>query len=160
MSLIIVEVDDATLLAGKLFETRFGHPVPSFPRHFVAFRHDESAAFHVIAYIHYTAWEDHSWLCGGLCIEPAAYDHARPDEATEWKRAGGVGEIVLRDTLARLKDRPAVFGYCGDARQWQHDLNVGFIPAGPPHLLVIWNQPLPEDEQQHLVVRAAALGAF
>jgi hypothetical protein len=52
-----------------------------------------------------------------------------------------------------------VFGYCGDARQWQHDL-IGFVPAGPPHLLVIWNAVLSQPDKERLIARAAALGAF
>jgi len=158
MSLIIVEVDDADALAGELFFTTFGHPIPRFPRHFVALQRG-GGALRVAAYIHYTAWGCEAWLCGGLCVDRRAYSRAEPGDAAEWKRAGGIGEIVLRDTLSRLTDR-IVFGYCGDARQWQHDLNVGFVPAGPPHLLVIWNSVLPLPEQEKLTARAAAMGAF
>jgi hypothetical protein len=160
MALIITEVDRATELAGHLFATTFGHPIPESPRHFVAFHRTADAALRVAAYVHYTAWEEHGWLCGGLCVDHAAYANADADEAEVWKRAGGVGEIILRDTLARLRDRPVIFGYCGDGRQWQHDLNVGFTPAGPARLLVIWNRPLPEAERERLIARAAALGAF
>jgi hypothetical protein len=160
MPLIIAEVDSATELAGSLFAARYGHAIPQFPRHFVAFHRAADATLEVVAYLHYTAWEEHSWLCGGLCVDPAAYEHADAGEAEAWKRAGGIGEILLRDTLARLTDRPAIFGRCGDPKQWQHDLNVGFVPAGPPHLLVIWNKPLPAAEQQRLILRAEALGLF
>lgn len=159
MALIIVEIDAAAELAGALFQATFGHPIPDFPRHFVAL-HARADALRVVAYIHYSAWEDHSWLCGGLCVDRDAYSSADPAEAAEWKRSGGIGEILLRNTLARLKDRVAVFGHCGDARQWQHDLNVGFIPAAPPNLLVIWNQPLADAERTELIARAVALGAF
>jgi hypothetical protein len=159
-TLRVEEVADAGFYAGDLFRARFGAAIPDYPRHFVAFHRDASAALRVVSYIHYMAWEDHSWLCGGLCVDPAAYKRASPAEATAWKHAGGIGEIVLRDTLARLTDRAAVFGYCGDARQWQHDLNVGFVPAGPRHLLVIWNKPLPPAEQERLIERAVALGHF
>jgi len=159
MSLIIVEVDDVDALAGELFFTTFGHSIPKFPRHFVASQRVDGGALRVASYIHYTAWGREAWLCGGLCVDRQAYSRAAPADAAEWKRAGGIGEIVLRDTLSRLTDR-IVFGYCGDARQWQHDLNVGFVPAGPPHLLVIWNSVLPLPEQEKLIARAAAMGAF
>jgi len=159
MSLIIVEVDDADALAGELFFTTFGHPIPRFPRHFVALQRLGGGALRVASYIHYTAWGCEAWLCGGLCVDRQAYSRAEPADAAEWKRAGGIGEIVLRETLSRLTDR-IVFGHCGDARQWQHDLNVGFVPAGPPHLLVIWNSVLSRPEQEKLIARAAAMGAF
>ncbi|HEV2040974.1 MAG TPA: hypothetical protein VGT81_13185, partial [Casimicrobiaceae bacterium] len=118
ISLIIVEVDDAEALAGELFFRTFGHPIPKFPRHFVALQRIDGGALRVACYIHYTAWGNEAWLCGGLCIDRQAYSHAEPADAVGWKRAGGIGEILLRDTLSRLTDR-TVFGYCGDARQWQ-----------------------------------------
>ncbi len=160
MALIIVEVDDATALAGELFRKAFGHPLPDFPRHFVALDRTGGGVLRAIAYIHYTAWEDDGWLCGGLCVDRDAYARAEPADAAIWKRAGGIGEIVFRHTFARLTDRAAIFGYCGDARQWQHDLNVGFVPAGPPRLLVHWNREVPPTERTAMVARVAALGAF
>jgi hypothetical protein len=158
--LAVVEVDTAAVFAADLFRAAFGQPIPDFPRHFVAVFRDAAGVLSVAAYIHYTASGDDAWLCGGLCVDRAAYARARPDDAAAWKRAGGIGEIVLRATFARLTDRAAIFGYCGDARQWQHDLNAGFAPAGPPQLLVRWNRVLPEAVQARLVARAAALAPF
>ena len=160
MALSILEVDNAAPLAGRLFRATFGHPIPDFPRHFVAIHRAADGAEHVVGYIHYTAWEAEGWLCGGLCVDRHAYARAGGTEAAEWKRDGGIGEIILRHTFAQLTDRAAIFGYCGDARQWKHDLNVGFVPAGPAHLLVKWNRPLPESVRAAMVARAAALGAF
>jgi hypothetical protein len=160
VALLLLEVDDATALAGDLFRAAFGHPVPDFPRHFVALTRAPDAALRVAAYLHYTAWEDLAWLCGGLCVDRDAYRRADPGEAAEWKQAGGIGEMMLRHTFARLGDRAAILGYCGDARQWQHDLNAGFEPAGPAHLLVRWTRPLPAPERERIIARAAALGPF
>ena len=156
----VVEVDAAEVFAADLFRAAFGHPIPDFPRHFVALYRDAAGALAVAAYVHYTAWDDDAWLSGGLCVDRAAYTRAKPADAAAWKRAGGIGEIVLRDTFARLTDRAAIFGHCGDPRQWQHDLNAGFVPAGPPQLLVRWNRALPADAQARMIARAAALGPF
>jgi hypothetical protein len=159
MALIVTEVDAAEL-AGELFAATFKHPIPDFPRHFVALYRDLDAAMKVAGYIHYTAWEESVWLCGGLCIDPDAYSWTSEVEAAEWKRAGGLGEILLRATFKRLTDRFAIFGHCGDDKQLRHDLNVGFVPAGPPFLLVKWNRALSEQDQARLVARVAALGQF
>jgi hypothetical protein len=160
VSLIILEVDDATEIAGELFHAAFAEPVPRFPRHFVAFARAADASLRAAAYLHYTAWEDIGWLCGGLCVARDAYRRADAAEAAGWKRAGGIGEMLLRHTFARLDDRAAILGYCGDARQWQHDLNAGFEPAGPAHLLVKWTRLLPVSERARIIERAAALGPF
>lgn len=160
MTLALVEVDDAESLAGELFRASFGHPLPDYPRHFVAFDRSVDEVGSVVGYIHYTAWEGDVWLCGGLCVDSQAYLRAAPAVAQEWKRAGGIGEIILRESFTRLNDRAAILGHCGDARQWQHDLNAGFVPAGPPHLLVKWNRLLSRDQQAAIIERAVALGPF
>jgi len=160
MTFSVEEVADAEALAGELFRRSFGHPIPDFPRHFVGFGKDQQGASRVVGYVHYTAWETSAWLCGGLCADPDAYARATPDDASAWKRAGGIGEMLLRDTFARLTDRAAIFSTCGDPKQWQHDLNAGFAPAGPPHLLVRWNHPWSEPERQRLIARIAALPPF
>ena len=73
----------------------------------------------------------------------------------QWLEARAPGFSDLPDP-----DRLAIFGYCGDTRQWQHDLNVGFVPAGPPRMLVHWNHEVPAVEQARLIERVAALGPF
>jgi hypothetical protein len=126
----------------------------------VAFYRDASDALRVGAYIHYMAFGEVAWLCGGLCVDPDFYSNASGDVSACVKRMGGLGEIVLRDTFARLRDRCAIFGYCGDARQWQHDLNIGFAPAGPPRLLVRWTRPLPEAERAAMIADVLRIGPF
>jgi len=160
MTIRIEEVDDAENLAGELFRRSFGHPIPTFPRHFVAFGRDARGGSQVAGYVHYTTFDTTAWLCGGLCADRDAYARATPDDAAQWKRAGGIGEIILRSTFPLLVDRPAVFSTCGDPKQWQHDLNAGFEPAGPPNLLVHWTRPLPDAERRRLIEQVAALPPF
>jgi hypothetical protein len=160
MTIRIEEVDDAERLAGALFRRSFGHPIPTFPRHFVAFGRDAAGGSRVAGYVHYTAFDTTVWLCGGLCADRDAYARATPDDAAQWKRAGGIGEMILRATFPLLVDRPAVFSTCGDPKQWQHDLNAGFEPAGPPNLLVHWTRPLPDAERRRLIEQVAALPPF
>ena len=160
MTIRIEEVDDAESLAGALFRRSFGHSIPTFPRHFVAFGRDARGASQVAGYVHYTAFDTTVWLCGGLCADRHAYARATSDDAAQWKRAGGIGEIILRSTFPLLVDRPAVFSTCGDPKQWQHDLNAGFEPAGPPNLLVHWTRPLPEADRRRLIEQIAALPPF
>src|SRR5204863_9374063 len=100
-SLKIEEVDDAAPVAGELFHRSFGHPIPDFPRHFVARGRNAAGGTDVVGYVHYTAWETSSWLCGGVCADRDAYARADPADAAAWKRAGGIGEILLRNTFAR-----------------------------------------------------------
>jgi hypothetical protein len=158
--LAIEEVRNGALLGGPLFRRTFGAPPPTVPRHFVAFYRPRGGDVRVGAYIHYMAFRDIAWLCGGLCVDRDFYRLAAADVGECVKRMGGLGEIMLRDTFARLGDRHAIFGYCGDAAQWQHDLNIGFTPAGPPRMLVRWTRPLAGAERAALIDDVRAIGAF
>jgi hypothetical protein len=158
--LTVEEVRNGAMVGGALFRATFGAPPPVVPRHFVAFYRTREDEFRVGAYIHYMAFHDVAWLCGGLCVDRRFYADAPQPLGACVKRMGGLGEIVLRDTFARLADRSAIFGYCGDAVQWQHDLNIGFEPAGPPRLLVRWTKPLADSERDALIERVRAIGPF
>jgi len=158
--LAIEEVRNGALVGGPLFQRTFGVPPPTVPRHFVALYRASEGNLHTGAYIHYLAFRDVAWLCGGLCVDTAFYRTVPADVCACVKRMGGLGEVVLRDTFARLTDRRAIFGYCGDARQWQHDLNIGFAPAGPPKLLVRWTSVLASSEREALIEDVRAIGAF
>jgi hypothetical protein len=159
-ALAVEEVQNGAMLGGPLFRATFGAPPPAVPRHFVALYRTREEQLRVGAYIHYMAFRDSAWLCGGLCVDRRFYLEAPDSLGACVKRMGGLGEIVLRDTFERLTDRSAIFGYCGDARQWQHDLNIGFEPAGPPLLLVRWTKALADSERDALIERVRAIGPF
>ncbi len=158
--LAIEEVENGALIGGPLFQRTFGAPPPAVPRHFAALYRASGKELRVGAYIHYMAFRDAAWLCGGLCVDGDFYRMANDDLRECVKGMGGLGEIVLRDTFARLTDRSAIFGYCGDARQWQHDLNIGFTPAGPPRMLVRWMKPLSEAARAALIDDVRSIGPF
>ena len=158
--LVVEEVRNGGMLGGPLFRKTFGAPPPIVPRHFVALYRTRESDLRIGAYIHYMAFRDVAWLCGGLCVEPAFYATAPDEVGACVKRMGGLGEIVLRDTFARLTDRCAIFGYCGDARQWQHDLNIGFVPAGPPRMLVRWTKAIADADREALIEEVRAMGPF
>jgi hypothetical protein len=40
------------------------------------------------------------------------------------------------------------------------DLRVGFVHTGHPHLMVVWNQQLPDDEKRARLERVIELGPF
>jgi hypothetical protein len=158
--LAIEEARNGAMLGGPLFRRTFGVSPPTVPRHFVALYRAGTSDLRVGAYIHYMAFRDFGWLCGGLCVDGGFYGSASPELGECVKAMGGLGEIVLRDTFSRLTDRHAIFGYCGDARQWQHDLNIGFVPAGPPRMLVRWTRPASEAERETMIEAVRAIGPF
>ena len=105
----VVEVADATAAAGELFQRKFKHPIPDYPRHFIMQYEPAPGKVETIGYVHYLAFEN-CWLCGGMCIDGMA-QRRMPREHREKIRAGGsLAETMLRESFRLL----------------QHDLPSGY----------------------------------
>jgi len=154
----IEEVDDAAPLAGALFQRKFGHPIPDYPRHFVAFHHSPDRPRSVVGYLHYLPHED-VYLCGGMCVDNSAYRRMTTAELSALREAGSLAEFLLRQTFEMVGPCAAIFGSVGDATARNVDLRAGFIDTDEPHLMVVWRDAAVED-QPALVAKVKALGAF
>jgi len=155
----IEEVDDARFFINALFRRRFGSDAPDYPRHFVAFYAASPSDFATLGYVHYSPFED-SWLCGGMVMDDRAYRRIPPIHRAAIKAAGGVAEIMLRDTFARLRAAPAIWGYVGDKLAEAVDLRAGAVHTGAEHVMVVWNRELPAEEKAVRLARVVAVGPF
>jgi hypothetical protein len=153
------EVADAEFYAGDLFRRRFGHEPPSFPRHYVAFYRASRSSYWPVGYVHYTEFED-MMLCGGMVIDDRLYRRLPAAHRSLLKQAGGIAETMLRETFARLRSAPAIWGYVGDKQAEAVDLRAGFRHTHHPHVMVVWNHELPEAEKSARIERVIALGPF
>ena len=153
------EVTDAEFYAGDLFRRRFGHEPPSFPRHYVAFYRATRTSYWPVGYVHYAAFED-MMLCGGMVIDDRLYRRLPATHRALLKQGGGIAEIMLRETFARLHAAPAIWGYVGDKQAEAVDLRAGFRRTHHPYVMVVWNQPLSDDEKAARTERVIALGPF
>jgi hypothetical protein len=155
----VEETSDAEFYAGDLFRRRFRANPPDFPRHYVAFYRQGRTRYLPVGYIHYTAFED-TYLCGGMVIDDRRYRRIPAPHRKLIKTAGGIAEIMLRETFARLAAAPAIWGYVGDKQAEEVDVRVGFRRTRHPHVMVVWNRDLPEAERAARLDRVIALGPF
>ncbi len=155
----VEEVADARFFINDLFWRRFGSDAPDYPRHFVAFYESSQNQFAAIGYVHYSPFDD-SWLCGGLVIDDRAYRRIPAQHRAAIKAAGGVAEIMLRETFARLRNAPTIWGYVGDKQSEVVCLRAGFVHTGAKHVLAVWNRELPADDKAARLARVVAVGAF
>ena len=153
----VEETSDAEFYAGDLFRRRFRGNPPSYPKHFVAFYRQGRTRYLPIGYIHYSAFED-TWLCGGMVIDDRLYRRIPSPHRKLIKDAGGIAEIMLRETFARLRAAPAIWGYVGDKQAEEVDVRAGFRHTHHPHVMVVWNRELPEAEKAARLERVIALG--
>lgn len=156
--LSIVEVQDATPLAGELFLRAFGHRIPDFPRHFVlACSRSDEPPF-ALGYVHHTAFES-SYLAGGLVVDVWKFRGLRPAEKDEIREHGGMAEWVMGESCRLVGPCDAVFGHIGDPKALIVDTRVGFRPTGYPYLYVLTGSAAPS-ELPGIAKRVAALGPF
>jgi hypothetical protein len=154
----VEETQDAEFFAGDLFRRRFRQEPPKYPRHFVTFYRESRNRYVPVGYVHYTPFED-SFLCGGLVIDDRLYRRIAAPHRALIRDAGGIAEIMLRATFARLA--PAtIFGYVGDRQAEAVDLRVGFRRIDHPHVMVAWQSELNDDEKAARIARVIALGPF
>tara|TARA_R110000823_G_scaffold130015_10_gene257879 strand:+ start:36073 stop:36600 length:528 start_codon:yes stop_codon:yes gene_type:complete len=156
----VTEVEDGGFFAGRLFHTKYGHPVPDFGRHVVVFYRDERAALHVLSYLHF--WrQDRLGLIGGACTDGNVM-RAMPDEhARAINSSGGALHHTLLYAFSRFSAGiDAFFGHAGDARAREVDLASGFQETSDEYLLIKPVRPLAAQEQTSLITQALALGSF
>lgn len=149
---------EAADMAGKLFQTKFGHPIPDYPRHFVLQYAPTASAIFAVGYVHYLAFES-SWLCGGMCVDSAAMRKMPREHLTALRAVGGLAEFMLRESFQQIGPCPAIFGHVGEPAARIVDLRAGFVDTEVPRLMVVWRDAL-EHEKADLVRRVAAFGAF
>jgi hypothetical protein len=156
----VAEVGRADFLIGDLFERRFGAPPPELGRHFVAFHKPSSNVLVPIGYVHYSPWET-SYMCGGLVIDDRLYRRMEPTHRRVIRESGGIAELLLRESFLRVKPASmAIWGYVGNKQAEMVDLRVGFQHTSHPHVMVIWNVELDEDEKQRWIATVSGLGPF
>ena len=157
---IITEVDDGPAFAGHIFRRKFAAEIAAFEHHVVAFLRPAEDLFVPANYVHLWLREDLG-LIGGASTDGRAFARIDPGAAARIRDAGGLYLQTLRWTFAKFADRcEAFFGYCGDPRAWEVDMQAGFEPTEHPRLIAHWHRPLPPARRAELVARANGFGPF
>ncbi len=158
--LTITELDEAGTWFGPLFARKFGHPVPDYPYHVGIFYRSREGWTRPLSYLHFLPFGD-ILLVGGLCTDGEVFASMQPHERDAIRDAGGVMVHGLRYSFRRLADRcDAYFGYCGDPRAYEVDMQAGFVPTQHDKLIVHWHKPLDDMRRRALVAKANAIGPF
>jgi hypothetical protein len=141
--------------AESLFRASFGAPPPDFPLHYVA----RNAMGRVLGYIHYTQQEPGLYLCGGLCVDARSYREMSASQRDALREAGSLSRWLLRESIAALPSKQAVFAYTGNVVSLRDGLASGFQETGHRYLIVQWHAA-PTAERVAIVERIAKLGPF
>lgn len=156
----ISELDDARPFFDELFRRKFGDPLPAERHHFGIFYRTAQGAFLPLSYLHFMPFGD-IILVGGLCTDGRVFGQMAEDQRRRVSEAGGVMVHGLRHAFVRLADAcDAYFGYCGDPRAYEVDMQAGFEPTAHDKLIARWHKPLDPVRRRALVAKAFAIGPF
>lgn len=156
----VVEVSDGRFFAGDIFKRKLGGTLPDYGRHLVAFHRHGAFHFTPLGYLNILPHATVA-LVGGGSVDGRAFAEV-PTEARERIRsAGGVLFCLLTHAFTEMaEDFEAFFGYCGDARAEEVDLQAGFRHTRHPRLLANFHRPLDQSRRDQLLDEVFALGPF
>lgn len=155
----LVEVAEASALAGPLFKKSFNAPVPNFPKHFILMASTDTGKNLTLGYVHFTKHQN-MYLGGGMCVNTQALRLLPKPLRGTLNQQGGVAYTMLSEAVKQLNDCDAVFGYVGHKGAYRIDLAVGFEQTEYQHLIVYWKKQLTTEQQQQIVQVAYNVGPF
>lgn len=155
----LVEVDDAELLAGELFQRSFNQRIPNFPRHFVLLASNKNMQTITLGYVHCTKFQNF-YLSGGMCVNTRSLRQLPKQTRTQLNELGGVAYHMLSKTVNALDDCDVIFGHVGHKGAYKIDLAVGFVETGFPHLIAYWKKELSDQKQEQIIRTARAFEPF
>jgi len=155
----VCEVSDGHFFAGEIFHAKLGGKLPDYGRHITAL-YKKDLTLIPLGYLNILEHEGIA-LVGGGCVYGKAFQHVMAEHCMEIRASGGVLFCMLKYAFnAMAEDYRAFFGYCGDRRAEEVDLQAGFKHSGHPKLLVNFHREMSAAEQQHLTDMVIKLGPF
>ncbi len=154
------EVSDGQFIAGDLFRKKFEGLPPKQKHHLLALYRRSSHHLVPVSYVHFRPFGD-ICLVGGACTDGQAFPYMSDAERALIKQQGGLYLHLLRFAFERLAPQfTAFFGYCGETRALEVDLQAGFRMTDHQYLLIYTKNDLDPTVEKALIAKAAALGPF
>lgn len=152
--IVVTEVDSGRDFAEPIFQRKFQHSVPDFPHHIVTFYRKDWHCLVPLSYVHIRPSGEIN-LVGGACTDGRGFAMMTDAQRDQVRAAGGVYLNALRYAFDRFADCcEAYFGYCGDARAWDVDMQAGFVPTQHEKLIARWHKPVEPERKLELVEQA------
>ncbi|MDR3386193.1 MAG: hypothetical protein P4L92_04005 [Rudaea sp.] len=146
--------------ADRLFQRKYGRPVPDFPHHVIATWRTPEGASLLVCYVHFTDCGD-ILLGGGACTNDRVLRQTLSAQRDAVRAAGGIYQHVLQWSVRHFSARfGAIFGYCGNALAERIDRAVGFQSTPHEHLLVYWAAPIDERRRRQMIAKAHSFSPF
>ncbi len=158
--IVVSEVAEGPAFAESVFQRKFKLSAPDFPHHVVTFYRKSWDCFVPMSYLHVRPRGD-IYLVGGGCTDGRVFELMSGEQRQLVNDAGGLLLGSLLYSFERFADRcEAYFGYCGDPRAYEIDMQAGFVPTGHERLIARWHKPLEPERQVELIEQALTFVPF
>lgn len=155
----VIEVEDARYYVNELFNRKFNADAPDTPRHFVLQYKSDHTDWISCGYVHYSPYQTYQ-MCGGLVIDERVFKSMPSEHREVVRQAGGMAEIVMRQSLAQFPEAEVIWGHVGNKMAEKVDLRVGFVHTEFTHLMAVWQKDFSAEEKQKLAAEIAKIGPF
>lgn len=156
----VVEVSDGNFFCGELFQRKFGHPVPDWGRHLVAFYTAGEREFSPLSYLHFWA-RDRAGYIGGGCTDGNVVRGMLPEHRSAFNESGGALFHTLSYAFTHFDSEvDAFFGLAENPRAREVDLAAGFVATGVGNLLIKEATALEPEYRAQLMQQAVEVGVF
>jgi len=157
---LFTTVDNGPFFIDELFQRKFGDPAPEHGISVVCFYRKSWQHFIPVCYINMLP-HDEVLLIGGAMTDGRAFGYMSDGLPEKIKASGGIYYHLLKFAFDKFSNHcEAYFGYAGDARAYEVDIQAGFEPTAHKHLIVNFHKPLSEERKQYLIEKIHALGPF
>ena len=156
----VAEVSDGNFFCGELFQRKFGHEVPDWGRHIVAFYTAGEGGFFPLSYLHFWA-RDRAGYIGGGCTDGNVVRSMLPEHRAAFNQSGGALFRTLRYAFTHFDSEvDAFFGLAENPRAREVDLAAGFAATDVGNLLIKEVGSLESGYRAQLIQQAIEVGAF
>src|SRR5690606_10968243 len=112
-----------------IFQRKYRQSAPDFPHHIVTFYRQAWNCFVPVSYLHIRPRGD-IYLAGGGCTDGRVFEMMTGEQRELVNQSGGLLMKAVRYAFSRFATRcDAFFGYCGDARSYEVNMQAGFEPT-------------------------------
>jgi hypothetical protein len=158
--LLISPVSDGPFFVDELFQKKFAHPAPDYGHPVVCFFRKSWSHFIPVCYTSFLPY-DEVILVGGAMTDGRAFEQMPEGLPDKIRQSGGIYFHVLKYAFDHFKEScEAYFGYAGDRRAYEVDINAGFEATKHQYLIAHFHKPLTNERRNVLTEKIHRIGPF
>ena len=157
---LVTEIPSGSFFADDFFCRSFGENVPPYGHHIVFLYRKNPEHFLPLGCVNFLEY-DEVILVGGAVTNGRAFKYVDEQDSAQIRQDGGVYYQLLKYSFKTFADHcEAFFGYVGDDRAYEVDIQAGFEPTPHERLIVNFHKSMDLEKKEALIAKMHAVGPF